>query len=108
MNPRSFSLALLALFLLPETLHATPVFLENVSESGGWYDCNKKTKWKWGSGSMTDRPSGYYSPDNPVDSQLCWAAAASNVLQWWQNTRSDLSPTTPNGKSSTYGNMPEA
>lgn len=58
MNPRSFSLALLALFLLPETLHATPVFLENVSESGGWYDCNKKTKWKWGSGSMTDRPSG--------------------------------------------------
>ena len=108
MNPRFFSLALLALFLLPETLHATPVFLENVSESGGWYDCNKKTKWKWGSGSMTDRPSGYYSPDNPVDSQLCWAAAASNVLQWWQNTRSDLSPTTPNGKSSTYGNMPEA
>lgn len=108
MNPRSFPIALLALFLLPETLHATPVFLENVSESSGWYDCNKKTKWKWGSGSITDRPSGYYSPDNPVDSLLCWAAAASNVLQWWQDTRSDLSPTVPNGKSSTYGNMPEA
>ena len=100
--------AFLALSLLPETSCATPEFLENVSESGGWYDCNKKTKWKWGDGSISDRPSGYYNPDNPVDNQLCWAAAASNVLQWWQDTRSDLAPTTPNGKSSTYDNMPEA
>lgn len=47
MTLRFLSSALAAL-LLPGTLHAAPVFLENVSESGGWYDCNKKTKWTWG------------------------------------------------------------
>ena len=39
MTLRSLSPALAAL-LLPGALHAAPVFLENVSESGGWYDCN--------------------------------------------------------------------
>ena len=108
LSTRLLPAALLAWCLLPEPSCATPVFLENVSESGGWYDCNKKTKWTWGDGSILARPSGYYSSDNPFDNQLCWAAAASNVLQWWQDTRSDLPPTTPNGKSSTYDNMPEA
>lgn len=105
--------AFLALCLLPESSCATPVFLENVSESGGWYDCNKKTKWDWGSQPgiydpsvlVPVRPPEYSSL--PVDSQLCWAAAASNVLQWWQDTRSDLKPTTPNGKSATCDAMPE-
>ena len=41
MTLRSLSPALAAL-LFPGALHAAPVFLENVSESGGWYDCNKK------------------------------------------------------------------
>lgn len=103
MTIRFLSLALFALCFLPEAVCAAPVFLENVSESGGWYDCNKKTKWNWG--SISARPSAYYSL--PVDSQLCWAAAASNVLQWWQDTRSDRSSATPNGKSSTYEAMPE-
>lgn len=87
---RLLPVAFLALSLLPEPSCATPVFLENVSESGGWYDCNKKAKWDWGSkpGSIDPsiqvpvRPPEYSSL--PVDSQLCWAAAASNVLQWWQ------------------------
>lgn len=113
MNFHSLSLALAVLFLLPETLHATPVFLENVSESGGWYDCNKKTKWDWGTKPdpnplnppISARPSAWSGI--PLDTQLCWAAAASNVLQWWQDTRSDLKPTTPNGKSATYDAMPE-
>ncbi len=41
------------------------------------------------------------------DQNICWAAAASNVLQWWQDTRSDLKSTTPNGKSATYDVMPQ-
>lgn len=85
MNSRSIPLALLALFLLHEPLHAAPVFLENVSESGGWYDCNKKTKWTWGTKPdpfnplnppVSARPSVWSSL--PLDTQLCWAAAASN------------------------------
>lgn len=103
MNLRSLSLALLAVCLSSETACAVPVFLENVSETSGWYDCNKKTKWDWG--SISNRPSEYYKL--PIDSQLCWAAAASNVLQWWQDTRSDRDPATPNGKSATYTAMPE-
>lgn len=114
MNSRSIPLALLALFLLHEPLHAAPVFLENVSESGGWYDCNKKTKWTWGTKPdpfnplnppVSARPSVWSSL--PLDTQLCWAAAASNVLQWWQDTRSDLNPATPHGKSATYSAMPQ-
>lgn len=111
MIPRLLS-TVLVLFLLLETVYAVPVFLENVSESGGWYDCNKKTKWTWGTKPdpnnslnppVSARPLEYYNL--PMDDQLCWAAAASNVLQWWQDTRSDLAPTTPNGKSATYGVM---
>lgn len=55
MTLRFLSSALAAL-LLPGTLHAAPVFLENVSESGGWYDCNKKTKWTWGTKPHPTKP----------------------------------------------------
>lgn len=103
MNLRFLPVAFLAVCLSPEMACAVPVFLENVSESSGWYNCNKKTKWDWG--SISNRPSEYYKL--PLDSQLCWAAAASNVLQWWQDTRSDRDPATPNGKSATYAAMPE-
>lgn len=113
MNIRAIYTACAVLFLFVEETPASPVFLENVSESTGWYDCNKKTKWEWGTKPspnplnppVSARPSEYYSL--PIDSQLCWAAAASNVLQWWQDTRSDIAATTPNGKSATYDAMPE-
>lgn len=113
MTLRFLSSALAAL-LLPGTLHAAPVFLENVSESGGWYDCNKKTKWTWGTKPhptnplnppVSARPTEWLYL--PYDQNICWAAAASNVLQWWQDTRSDLKSTTPNGKSATYDVMPQ-
>lgn len=113
MTLRFLSSALAALFL-PGTLHAAPVFLENVSESGGWYDCNKKTKWTWGTKPhptnplnppVSARPTEWLYL--PYDQNICWAAAASNVLQWWQDTRSNLKSTTPNGKSATYDVMPQ-
>lgn len=49
MTLRSLSPALAAL-LLPGALHAAPVFLENVSESGGWYDCNMRCDRDHGKG----------------------------------------------------------
>ena len=43
------------------------VFAEGVTLSSGWYDVNKK-----GAG------------DNG-DINMCWAAASSNMIQWWQD-----------------------
>ena len=43
------------------------VFAEGVTISSGWYDVNKK-----GAG------------DNG-DINMCWAAASSNMIQWWQD-----------------------
>lgn len=37
-------------------------------EGCGWYDCNKKTP---------------QAGDVEVDSRMCWAAVASNMLHWW-------------------------
>ena len=42
------------------------VFAEGVSASSGWYDVNKL---KIGGG----------------DINMCWAASASNIIQWWQD-----------------------
>ena len=44
----------------------TIVFAEGVSTSSGWYDVNKL---KIGGG----------------DINMCWAASASNIIQWWQD-----------------------
>ena len=44
----------------------TIVFAEGVSTSSGWYDVNKLS-----------RTSG--------DINMCWAAASSNIIQWWQD-----------------------
>lgn len=55
MTLRFLSSALAAL-LLPGTLHAAPVFLENVSESGGWYDCNKKNQMDMGDQAPPHQP----------------------------------------------------
>ena len=49
------------------TTGKTIVFAEGVSLTSGWYDVNKK-----GSGSNGD-------------TQMCWAASASNMIQWWQD-----------------------
>lgn len=43
------------------------VFAEGVTLTSGWYDVNKKGKGDNG------------------DIQMCWAASASNMIQWWQD-----------------------
>ena len=45
----------------------TIVFAEGVTLTSGWYDVNKV-----GAG-------------NNGDIQMCWAASASNIIQWWQD-----------------------
>lgn len=45
----------------------TVVFAEGVSPTSGWYDVNKK-----GTGVNGDI-------------NMCWAASASNIIQWWQD-----------------------
>ena len=66
---------------------SAPVFIEGVSESGGWYDVNKKTKWddwpKANAISPGQRP--WQWTNLPYDNAMCWAAAGSNILQWWQD-----------------------
>ena len=49
------------------TTGKTIVFAEGVSLSSGWYDVNKKAE------------------GNNGDVNMCWAAAASNMIQWWQD-----------------------
>ena len=103
---------LLALFLCTAA-SATPVFVRNVSETGGWYDVNKKTMWNdwpmakpnWWEDEKPTRPAEWST--QPIDSQMCWAAAAANILQWWQDTRTDIPVSVPNGYASTYEAMPQ-
>lgn len=43
------------------------VFVEGVTQESGWYDVNKVGKGENG------------------DINMCWAASASNIIQWWQD-----------------------
>ncbi|MDO4411286.1 MAG: PEP-CTERM sorting domain-containing protein [Akkermansia sp.] len=81
------------------TAYAAPTFVSGVTESSGWYDCNKRAGWVWEGGKT---PSQFYSYFVD-DIKMCWAHAASNILQWWQDKQpSNLIPNgTPNGLAST-------
>lgn len=78
------------------TAHAQPVFIEGVSADAGWYDCNKKHNW-----GFVGFPYDYDSW--PPDNSMCWAHAAANVLQWWQDRQDPalIPSSAPNGKSDT-------
>lgn len=61
------------------------LFAKNVTMSSGWYDQNK----------------AYGKEGFSYDSNLCWACASTNMIQWWQNLYiaggGVLPVTTPNG-----------
>lgn len=66
------------------------VFADGVTISSGWYDVNKKS-----------------TPSNAqADAMMCWAASASNILQWFQDRYvadgNTLPAGCPNGTSSSY------
>ena len=56
-----------ALNAVPQIQEKSIVFVEGVSRENGWYDVNKV-----GQG------------DNG-DINMCWAASASNIIEWWQD-----------------------
>ena len=64
MKPTLTSLALLSLLAF-SPLHAATFLVDGVTTSGGYYDVHK----------------GY----DGKDENMCWAAASSNVLQYWQD-----------------------
>ena len=51
----------------PPTEGKSIVFVEGVSQESGWYDVNKVGKGENG------------------DINMCWAASAANIIQWWQD-----------------------
>ena len=75
----------------PDSSNLVTVFAEGVTKTSGWYDVNKK--------STTSSPG--------ADAMMCWAAASSNIAQWFQDryvaAGNTLPAGCPNGTSSSYG-----
>lgn len=55
------------LVVQPPVIGQSIVFVEGVSRESGWYDVNKVGKGENG------------------DINMCWAASASNIIEWWQD-----------------------
>ena len=88
--------------LLTLSAQANPIWADGVSAEGGWYDANK---------THEDDPDRNYTYPNDTtgkgartDDAMCYAAAASNILSWWQ-ARYELPdgiPTAVNGTDGKY------
>ena len=63
----------------------TTLWVDGVSESGGWYDANKVNP---------NEADG--------DNELCWAASASNLIAWWQD-KYVVDASTPNTIDDIWG-----
>lgn len=85
------------------------VFAKGVTLESGWYDVNK-AYWPATLNITVDGEGTHYTYEPKVvnaetlypnsDYDLCWAATASNMLQWWQDRIGPeyVSAGTPNGK----------
>lgn len=68
-------------------IQADEIWVNGVSKESGWCDANKtheddvKYDWMWNPTYPND-PSGVGAK---TDDNMCYAAAAANVLAWWQN-----------------------
>ena len=51
-------------------------WVDGVNEVSGWYDINKKASYE-------NNDDGYYYVEG--DAYICHAAAAANLVAWWQN-----------------------
>ncbi|MGN0835372.1 MAG: IdeS/Mac family cysteine endopeptidase [Candidatus Spyradosoma sp.] len=90
-----------ALIASAETLRAETLFAEGItvdvsaftdgkytctSTTSGWYDVNKVWVGRSASGSFWDEelgtPEAIRTADLPLDANMCWAATASNMIQW--------------------------
>lgn len=82
MQKRILSLIALTSLAAPLSSAAT-YFLPGVSESGGWHDAEKQ----WGG----------------VDDNMCWAAQAACMTQYWQDWFVKAGNTLPDGTPNGYG-----
>lgn len=84
----TFAATALSLSALPCFAETKTIFAPGVTADSGWYDVNKKST-----------QARQYS-----DSNMCWAAASSNLLQYWQDcytkAGNELPDGTPNGAGS--------
>lgn len=71
-----FSLSVAIAIFAVTRVRALTIFADGVSLTAGWYDANKI----W----------------DGSDYNLCWAAASSNVLQWWQDRQAYVPEGIPN------------
>ena len=69
----------------PDPSNYEIVFADGVSSTTGWYDVNKKATGLNG------------------DINMCWAAASSNIIQWWQDRYVAAGNTLPSGAISGPG-----
>ena len=67
---KSLFTALLACLLPP--LAAVEFWASGVSAGQGWYDANKS-----------------FDPED-ADREMCWAASAANIIDWWQREHADI------------------
>ena len=77
MKNRFVRLVLLGVLAFSATMaEALEAWVYGVSSNSGWYDNNK---------------------DGNEDSNLCWAASAANIINWWQSYSNYTSTTAPTG-----------
>lgn len=69
----------------PDSSNLVILFADGVTRTTGWYDVNKKAKGDNG------------------DINMCWAAAASNMIQWWQDRYVAAGKTLPSGATTGVG-----
>ena len=67
------------------TLRAETIFANDVSLTDGWYDVNKLWVGETAEGTSwdeTDAPDEIAYSGIATDAGMCWAATASNMIQW--------------------------
>lgn len=78
-----FALGVLFPFSAGSMVASSEIWAPGVTRASGWYDVNKRS---------TVSVSG-------IDRNACWAAAASNMLQWWFDRYEDAGQVIPSNLS---------
>lgn len=89
-------------------VQADEIWVNGVSKENGWHDANKthaddlSYDW-WYNAFYPNDPTGKGAK---TDDQMCYAAAAANVLAWWQN-QFIIPDTVPQGVDSIWNTFVE-